>query len=49
MRLSFIDRLIIKFAVAKRFIAGEDILHWQVTNLIAAFRQVNLGHKEIKK
>lgn len=49
MRLSFIDRLIIKFALAKRFMAGEDVLPWQVTNLAAAMRQVNLEHKEIKK
>ena len=49
MRLSFIDRLIIKFALAKRFITGEDVLPWQVTNLAAAMRQVNLEYKEIKK
>ena len=49
MRLSFIDRLIIKFALAKRLIAGEDVLPWQVANLAEAMRQLNLEHKEIKK
>ena len=49
MRLSFIDRLIIKFALAKRFIASEDVLPWQVTNLAAAMRQANTECNEAKK